>query len=102
MAWYDFLRGFGNGRVLKWTPILYCDNPRCELVIKKSPVMYDREKKEIYHNRVCGWVANVDQEQYSREVVERKLVSINLDQALKLFKKGKLKQARKLEEMLGD
>jgi hypothetical protein len=72
---------------------LHCDNPQCDLPILESPVIYAESHEEIYHSCDCAEQASVCKAFKSGEIVFSNVKSISLEDALKLFEDGKLKQA---------
>ncbi len=77
---------------------LYCDNPRCGIVLQTSQVAYDAEHREIYHPLGCPGIAASQRASTLGERIERaKPEYIGMDRAWKLFREGKLNQSKKSE-----
>ena len=95
MGWYNLswlLKSKPQGSQV----ILYCNNPQCSSSIKEGPVAYDMERKEIYHpDGNCAKIAMAHRafnSQTSEDTLFVSLDYISLEKALKLLRKGKLKQ----------
>ena len=100
MVWYNPLDWFKSPVQIDGEITLYCDNPQCKSPIQEEPVAYDREHKEVYHSGECSLFANAHRAFNSRDMVIGNVDYISLDNALKLFRNGKLNQVLKLEDRI--
>tara|TARA_Y100000310_G_scaffold342908_1_gene448187 strand:+ start:2910 stop:3218 length:309 start_codon:yes stop_codon:yes gene_type:complete len=99
MVWYNFFGWLSKTHETEENGIiLYCDNPQCKDPIQEGSVTYDQNRREIYHAGDCGITANTHRALKLGNAVIGNVTYISVEKASRFFRKGKLKQSKKLEE----
>ncbi|MEK6840443.1 MAG: hypothetical protein AABX79_00630 [Nanoarchaeota archaeon] len=109
MEWYDFFNWFIESWI-KIQPeeekVLRCDYSKCQGVIEENKITYDKKNGDIYHVGTCAFFAKAPESWKSGEEVLSGIAHISREKALKLLRKGILKQSGKpvqgLEERASD
>ncbi len=90
MAWYNLLSRNKPAETIA----LHCDNPQCALPIEVDRVAYDKAEREIYHPDVCVTFADAHRIFNSGAMIVTGTTEyVSRNKALRLYRKGKLKQA---------
>lgn len=97
MIWYNPLTWFRKSK----QPTLFCDNLQCDEEIVGNLVAYSKLDREIYHNFMCARKTQVQKAFHSDKTLIYHINQLTRTKVLRLFKKGKLKQSKRLEENLG-
>lgn len=98
MVWYNPLSWFGDRQELDSKTKLICDNPQCRAIIEGAEVAYNAEQREVYHDGECAQFTNAHRAFNSGVMQISNVNYIGLNEALKLFRQGKLNQSKRLEE----